>query len=74
MEMNEIVSAKKKTSLSFKGLNPEKTSLIPAQFTFTLDPGYYRICLKAKDLISNRNGSYRISNLIKPLGEGLGIS
>lgn len=74
MDMNEVVSAKKKSSLSFKDLDLENTSLIPAQFTFTVHPGYYRVCMEIKDHYSNKNGSYRTSRHLKSMGDTLSLS
>lgn len=74
MDMNEVVSAKKKSRLSFKDLDLEHTSLIPAQFTFTVLPGYYRICLDVKDHNSKNRGCYRISKYLKAMGDTLSLS
>ena len=74
MDMNEVVSARKMSRLSFKDLDPGRTSLIPAQFTFTVTPGYYRICLEAKDHNSNRRGCYRTSKHLKSMGDALSLS
>ncbi|MBN1886003.1 MAG: GWxTD domain-containing protein [Candidatus Krumholzibacteriota bacterium] len=73
-EMRDVVSARKTSRLSFKELDPEAPALIPAQFTFSVDPGYYRICVEARDGYSRGHGCYRSSRNIRMVGESLDIS
>lgn len=75
MDMKEVASSSEIVNLEL----PETVSghlryLIPAQFILTMDPGYYRFGLEVKDLISKKQGCYRISMRLDPLGDALCLS
>jgi len=75
MEMNEIVTVMDTVRIELP-VKPEPDSpwLLPAQFTLTLKPGYYRFGLEVRDHKTNKHGVYLCSRHILPFGESLAIS
>jgi GWxTD domain-containing protein len=75
LDMNIVASGKEFTGASQEGGQTfEGPSYIPGQVALTLDPGYYRIGIEARDLKSNRMGVYRTTVEVPPLHESLALS
>jgi GWxTD domain-containing protein len=75
LAMNEVARATDIVKYQLPDMpNQDCSSLIPVQYTFFLDPGYYRFGLEVKDLKSNKHGCYRTCRFIEPLAGTLCIS
>ncbi len=75
MDMKEVASGTEFTGATQEGgMTFEGPLYIPGQVAVTLEPGYYRIGIEARDLKSERMGVYRTTVQIPPMDEGLALS
>ncbi len=73
--MKEVASASDVTGVSQEGGNTfQGPAYIPGQVAVTLDPGYYRLGIEARDAKSGRMGVYRANVEIPPMDGGLAMS
>ena len=75
MDMKEVAAASEFTGATQKGgLTFDGPLYIPGQVAVTLEPGYYRIGIEARDLKSGRMGVYRANVELPPMHDGLALS
>ncbi len=75
IDMKEVATATEFTGASQEGGQTfEGPAYIPGQVAVTLEPGYYRIGIEARDLQSGRMGVYRANVELPPMDEGLALS
>jgi len=76
-DMDMIEVARASDIVNFKlpdSLENDYSWLLPMQYSFVLEPGYYRFGLEVRDLISNKHGCYRTCYYIDPPGNSLCMS
>ncbi len=75
IDMNEVASGTEFTGATQEGGQTfNGPAYIPGQVAVTLEPGYYRIGIEARDMKSGRMGVYRTNVELPPLHEGLALS
>jgi len=75
IDMNEVASGTEFTGATQEGGQTfDGPAYIPGQVAVTLEPGYYRIGIEARDMKSGRMGVYRTNVELPPLHEGLALS
>jgi GWxTD domain-containing protein len=68
IDMNEVASSSEEVDILLPESVPwSSRSLIPAQFTLSLPPGYYRFGLEVRDLKSKKHGCYRMTRMLESL-------
>ena len=75
IDMKIVAEGKEFTGASQEGGQTfEGPSYIPGQVAVTLEPGYYRIGIEARDINSKRMGVFRANVELPPMDQGLALS